>query len=203
MPDSSELQQLARKIYLEHREAIDLLKEHEPDWNAETVQILKEAVARQSGWLLDLSNNSFVRFRSLDWDRFESFHSGTGWAPGSNALLLFQFRFNGDGIPYLDLGISPGDELNDAIRARIFDAVRQNPQWFRLIHSSLPVGWGILHQEPDCILDDADYGVAWDDGSTRARIEAWVEKFANEQFPAINEVIVNCLREYEAETQGQ
>ena len=203
VPDNSELQRLARKMYLEHREAVDLLKEHEPDWNAETAQIFKEAIAKQGGWLLDLSNNSFMRFRSVEWDRFECFQSGTGWAPGSNALLLFQFRFNGDGIPYLGLGISPGDESNDAIRVRIFEAVRQNPQWFRLIHSSLPAGWGILHQEPDCILDDCDYGVAWDDGTTRAKIEAWVEKFAHEQFPAMNEVIVNCLREYEAEAKGQ
>ena len=35
--------------------------------------------------------------------------------------------------------------------------------------------------------------------SVRSKIEAWVEKFAIEQFPAMNEVIVKCLEEYEAE----
>ncbi len=37
------------------------------------------------------------------------------------------------------------------------------------------------------------------DPSVRAKIEAWVEKFAAEQFPAMNDVIVTCLEEYEAE----
>ena len=203
VPEPDEITKLVRKIYLEHREAIELLKEHEPDWKAETAQIFKEAIAQRSGWQLDLSNNSYVRFRSLDWDQFEHFESGTGWAPGSNALLLFQFRFNVDGIPYLDLGMSPKGESNDASRARLFEAARQNPQWFRLTHSSLPSGWVILHEEPNCILDESDYGISWDDGTTCAKIEAWVKNFAENRFPAMNEVIVNCLREYEAGRQSQ
>ena len=52
------------------------------------------------------------------------------------------------------------------------------------------------------ILDESDYGAGWDDGSTRAKIMAWVSNFAENQFPAMNKVIVDCLREYEAE-QGQ
>ena len=55
----------------------------------------------------------------------------------------------------------------------------------------------------DYILDDEDL-CNWDDPATRAKIEAWVKNFAeNEnQFPAMNDVIVNCLREYEAEQNG-
>jgi len=59
-----------------------------------------------------------------------------------------------------------------------------------------------LHQEADSILDEADYGIGWDDGTTRAKLEAWVTQFAAKEFPAMNEVIVNCLREYEAEEQS-
>ncbi len=203
VPESNEIAKLARKIYLEHREAIDLIKDHEPNWNAETVQILKESVAKQRNWLLDLSNNSYVRFRSADWDQFERTQSGTGWAPGSNALLLLQFRFNNTGFPYLDLGLSPLGELNQTVRVALFEAIRQHPRLFRPIHNSLPDGWAILHEEQDCILDDADYGTGWDDGTTRSKIEAWVKNFAENEFPAMNEVIVNCLREYEAEQPGQ
>ena len=56
-----------------------------------------------------------------------------------------------------------------------------------------------MHEEPEYILEDADYGVGWDDGSTRAKIEAWVSNFAENQFPAMNGVIIKCLEEYEAE----
>ena len=58
-----------------------------------------------------------------------------------------------------------------------------------------------MHQETDHILDEGDYGVGWDDGTTRAKLDAWVDNFAANQFPAMNEVIVNCFREFEAEQQ--
>ena len=57
--------------------------------------------------------------------------------------------------------------------------------------------------EKEYITDDSDYGVGWDNGATRAKIRAWVADFAENQFPAMNAVIVNCLREYEAEPARQ
>ena len=39
--DSTELKQLARKIYLEHRDAIDLINRHKPDFIAEAKQALQ------------------------------------------------------------------------------------------------------------------------------------------------------------------
>ena len=202
VPESSEVSKLARKIYLEHREAIDLIKDHEPAWQSETVQILKEAVARQNNWILDLTDHNYVRFRSANWDRFEAMQIGTGWAPDSNALLLFQFRFDDDELPYLDLGLSTGDETNNRLRTKLFETIRQYPGVFALKTTSLNDRndrWPILHEEPECFLEDADYGVGWDDGTTRAKIEAWVSNFAEHQFPTMNEVIVKCLEEYEAE----
>ena len=48
------------------------------------------------------------------------------------------------------------------------------------------------------MVEEEHLGVGWDDGTTRAKLEALVAKFATARFPAMNEVIVNCLREYEA-----
>ena len=45
--ESAELQQLARKLYLEHWEAIDLMYRHGPNWTSDAKQICKEAVAQQ------------------------------------------------------------------------------------------------------------------------------------------------------------
>ena len=199
MPETS-VSQLARKIYLEHREAIDQIIDNQPDWVAEAKQWLKEAVAQQQEWILDLEDSNFVRFRSTDWDQYEVTQTGRGWAPRSNALLLFQFRFY-DGLPWLDLELSLGDAVNNRLRQKLFEAVRQHPRLFRPQSTSLNDGSTILHEENDYILDEADYGVGWDDGTTRAKIEAWVAHFAGNEFPAMNEIIVNCLREYEAEEQ--
>ena len=53
-----------------------------------------------------------------------------------------------------------------------------------------------LHEEPHHILEPADYGPGWDDGSARRKIEDWIDKFANEKFPEMNRIIVDCLRRH-------
>ena len=80
--------------------------------------------------------------------------------------------------------------------------MRQHPRLFRPKGTALPQGWAYLHQEADAILVEADYGVGWDNGCTRAKVEAWVTRFAANEFPAMNEVIVNCLRQFESEEQS-
>ena len=52
------------------------------------------------------------------------------------------------------------------------------------------------------ILDDSDVDNWMDEEATRAKIEAWVKNFAENEFPAMNKVIVNCLSKYEAEQNG-
>ena len=198
VPDSNtNIAELVRKIYLEHREAIELIIQHKPNLVDETKQIFRDAIKRQDKWRLDCESNNFVRFRSIDWDDFEVQKTGTGWrALSSDALLLFQINFR-DGPanrPYLDLGLSPGP--NETIRQKLFDSTRQSLLFTPRI-ANFQTGWIVLDAK-EYILDEGDLN-HWGDPSVRAKIEAWVEKFATEQFPAMNEVIVKCLEEYEAE----
>ena len=195
MSDTS-LDQQARRIYLQHREAIDRIIDNKPDWTNETKPMLREAVAKHSFWKLDHEEARYVRFRAADWDEFPSSRTGTGWTPDSDALLLFQLRFY-DEAPYLDLGLSPTDPGNAEIREILFDAVRQNPAVFKPTRNSLIDGWMILHEEPECMLDETDYGPGWDDGTARRKIEDWIDKFAAEQFPEMNRIIVDCLRRHQ------
>ena len=199
MPETS-VPQLARRIYLEHREAIDQIIAHKPKYVDEAKQWLKEAIEQQEEWELDIEGPVYVRFRSTDWDRYEATQTGTGWAP-SNALFLYQFSFYSE-RPWFCLALSLENEDNSHLRQRLFEAARQHPSLFKPKGTSLPQSWAYLHQEADSILDEAHYGVGWDDGSTRAKLEEWVTRFAANEFPAMNEVIVNCLREYEAEEQS-
>ena len=190
------IDQQARRIYLEHREAIDRIIDNKPRWINETKVMLREAVAQHSFWKLDYEDSQFVRFRAVDWDEFHSSRTGTGWAPASQAVLLFQLRFY-DERPYLDLGLSPADSGNTGIRAALFDAVRQNPAVFKPTRNSLIDDWMILHQEPEYILEPEDYGPGWDDGAARRKIETWIANFAADQFPEMNRVIVDCFRRHQ------
>ena len=194
MPDTS-IDRRARRIYLEHREALDRIFANKPNWIEETKPMLIEAIAKYPCWKLDNETPQFVRFRARDWDEFPSSRTGTGWAPTSHALLLFQLRFDNE-KPYLDLGLSTKGPENAEIRAALFDTVRQNPSVFKPTRNTLTDGWIILHEEPECILEAADYGPTWDEGSARRKFEAWIDRFATEQFPEMNRIIVDCFRRH-------
>lgn len=195
MPNTS-LNQQARRIYLEHKEALDLIFDNKPNFINETKPMLKEAIAKHSFWKLDHDGPKIVRFHATDWDEFPSTRTGTGWTPESNALLLFEFWLF-DENPILYLALCTADPRNAEIRSALFDAARQNPSVFKPTRNSYIEGWLYLHKEPEWILGPADYGPAWDEGVARPKIEAWIDKFAAEQFPKMNRIIVDCLKRHQ------
>lgn len=200
----TDIVQLARRIWLEHREAMELLLANRPDWVAEVAPMLTEAIARQPGWIPGPHSPKYVRFRSVDWDQFDASRTGKGWAPNSNALLLWEFTFGGSPWtrPYLKLVLGPGNRSHRLLRERLFQAVSRNPEIFRTTAASLGDGFVALHEDKDYMLDKSDYGVGLEDGATGAKIKSWIADFAAQRFPAMNEVIVDCLQEYEAEGQS-
>ena len=198
MPETS-LSQLARKTYLEHREAIDLIIANKPDWVTEVKPWLKKGIAKRPEWLLDVEGGNYIRFRTEDWDRHDAAQTAGGWSLTSNTKLRFEFTFSGD-LPYLQLALSPKNETNDFLRLKLFEAVQQKPQVFKL-NANMPSDYWIHLHRSDYILDESDLGVGWDDGTTRAKLEKWIADFATHEFPAMNEVIVGCLQEIDAERQ--
>ena len=79
-------------------------------------------------------------------------------------------------------------------------ACAQNPNLFVGIET-LRTSWlWLLFTEQ--ILDDSHYSKWADQEAIRTTIMDWVANFAENLFPAMNEVIVNCLREYEAEAES-
>ena len=199
MPDTS-TSQIARKIYLEHQEAMDLIIANRPNYITEGKAIFKEAIEDQKDWILDVEDRACVRFRSADWDQYKPTQTGIGWVPRSNALLLFQVWFYNN-RPYLDLALSTGNEVNGRLREKLFDAVRQYPRLFKPSGNSLTDNWAVLH-ESDYFLNYSDLGGGWDDGSTHTKMKEWIADFAAKTFPEMNKVIVNCLQEYEVERQA-
>jgi len=196
VPDTS-VSQLARQIYLEHREAIEIIIANRPSRSDELKPLLKEAIKRQPGWMLELESDTFVGFRSADWDQHEATRTGTGWAPDSNTLLLFEFTIPTSGRPWLKLTLARGNGSSDRLREMLFEAIKENPTPFRLKPTSLSEDWTLLHEEKDYILSESDFGAGWNEDRTRTKLREWVEKFASTAFPAMNDVILRCLREYE------
>ena len=199
VPDSTEINQLARKIYLEHREALELIYQHKPNFVDETKRILREAIRHQTDWSLVQEGALSLQFRPRKWADYPSMATGIGRP--SKALLLFEFHFGGgqNHLPYLRLVMSPGSD--DMVRQKLFDTAQRHPNVFipREIHYRSD--WMVLDAK-EYILDESDYD-RWDDPSVPAKIAEWVADFAANRFPAMNEAIVNCLDEYESKQDGQ
>ena len=197
VPDSNtNIQQLAREIYLKHREAIELIYQNKPNYASEMKQIFKEAISRQANWLLDKEETNWVRFRPSSWADSEVMDTGKDWLPQSKALILCQLYCAAN---YVNFYITLGSGSNTPIREKIINSVNQNPSVFNQTGRTWSDGFMTFHNQVG-ILDDSDLN-NWDDCGAvgPAKLRAWVEKFATEQFPAMNKVIVKCLEEYEAE----
>ena len=95
--------------------------------------------------------------------------------------------------------LPPETDVNREARKALHRACLQHADTFAGAQSWNSSWLYLLFTDP--ILDESDY-VNWQNQDViHSKIEAWVKNFAENEFPAMNEIIVNCLREYEAEQQ--
>ena len=193
VPDSNEVQQIAREIYLKHREAIDLIIKYKPDFEVETKEFFRQAIEQEQDWVWDSDAPKIVRFRSADWDRFPAFRTGTGWSP-SSSVMAFEIDFK-PGHPRLVLILGPSSD--EGIRQKIHKGISEHSEMFSRARNNFTPTWTTLDNQGDIL--DSSYLDDWDAELMRDSVEAWMLDFAERKFPAMNEVIVKCLEEYEAE----
>ena len=193
MPVPSDVQKRARETYIANRDAIELVYQHKPDYYAETMQWLREAVDHQERWKFGLGTNGYLRFGSADWAEFDRLKTGTAFY-STNELLQFEFCVTSDALR-LQLVLYTGSD--EEIRRRILDAARQAGTPFTDAGEEVSSRSAILYDSGD-ILGAEDYA-KWDDLSVREKVARWVADFAVNEFPAMNDVIVHCLQGYVGE----
>ena len=201
MPDGTEINQLARRIYLEHREAIELIYQHKPNFVDETKRILREAIRHQTDWSLVQEGTLFLQFRPRKWADYQSMATGTSVAIEGVAAVSVPFRSMDRTIcRTCAWSCHQGSDdtwcVKNCLTPRSTTRICSHPG---NTHSS--GGWMVL-DAMEYILDESDYD-RWDDPSVPAKITDWVADFAANRFSAMNEAIVNCLQEYEPEQDGR
>ena len=196
--DDNRIRELARHIYLEHRDVIELINLHKPNYSAEIKEIIKEAFSQQDGWVLDAESPTLVRIRPESWDRFATLKTGTGWA-GTSALLLFEYSCPADPLETWGTALTLAPGTNEAVRQRLYETVQQNPGVFNPRHTSLREGFTILNDYSHHPLSASDLGTNWIDGAIRDKLMDWVKQFVEYEYPAINESIMQPLEEFEAD----
>ena len=201
VPDANtNIAELARKIYLEHREAIELIIQHKPDFIREAKEEFKKVIESQ-GWSVYHDASDLLSFRSKSWDRLDP------EIIDEHHLLRFQLDWRWDGAgnwspakiknyPRLCLVIPPETDANRETRNKLHRACLQRQDLFAGIQSWNRSWLWFLFTDP--ILNESDYASWQDQANIRTKIEAWVKNFAENEFPAMNNVIVKCLEDYEA-----
>jgi PD-(D/E)XK nuclease superfamily len=118
----SEIAQLCRKIYKQHRQALDLIYEHRPDFQLEISDYLQQLIEQheKAGKIeKDASTKKHPRFAVKEWDKFAFQRTCEKWT-SSKRTLLFEF-WNDSQYLGLNLTIAPAD---DEVKQLIYEAVR-------------------------------------------------------------------------------
>lgn len=194
--ESAEMQRLARNIYLEHREAIELIYRHRPDYIGEAKSIFRQEIAVLPDWSIRNEDARLLKFIPAAWEDFVGFKTGSS---GDTSLMWFEIDFRQD-YPGLGLVLSPGTD--EAIRENLHRNVLGRPDVFPGYQVRLTSSWTWLYWKQR-LLDDADYRNWANEAAIRSKITDAVSGFVANEFPAINEVIVNCLRSHQAEQSRQ
>lgn len=193
VPDTtSNARAMARKIYMEHREAIDFISVNKPNYVEEGKDIVKAAISLHDRWVLDWEEKELVFFRSTDWDQFDALRTGTGWGnPGSVITFAFDFR---PGHVQLICTLGPGTD--EVVRQKIHGDIGRHGELFS--HAGKELGSSYTRLDVKGAITEDAYYDNWDDPSVRAKMLDWVADFAENTFPEMNAVIVESLRRCEA-----
>jgi hypothetical protein len=118
----SEIEQLCRRIYRKHQQALDLIYEYRPDQQEAIRDIIEKLIDSNPQLVRDHCSKSYIRFGVKEWD-VPILMEGEGWTR-SKRILLFEFG-NFPNRLGMKLIIGPGPLET---RQKIFDlAVESKP----------------------------------------------------------------------------
>lgn len=139
--EDSEIQELCRRLYENHKAAFDLIYEHRPDRALEISKLLQDAVQNTPGLTLAQSGKSNVRFFT---DVLKEFPNGSDeWVKAKNLILFELVIYNEKVVLRLILG--PGEAT---IRETIYEGVKARSGIFNRAKSKFYLKWWTFHNRP-------------------------------------------------------
>lgn len=177
----SEIIELCRKLYRQHKPALDLIYEHRPDLQSDLQELVEDLVNDAPELELDHSTKSEIRFLPRTWDQYGVLLSGEGWTP-SGRILLFGFVNRADHLA-LHLYIGPGPQV---IREAILETCQRHDSVLNGTRGSVNKKWKTIHKRP--FLTTSDYEDPDFDSLTDKISSRW-ERFLESELPQINQIV--------------
>lgn len=125
-----EVVRLAQDIYQKHKRAIELVYANRPDVRAQVRGVVEDLIREQPRLEPDASRKDNIKFVVGAWDNAPALLTAEDWT-GSGRILIFEVWNNTNSLD-VHLYMGPGRE---AVRDRILDAARRNPEVFAVPRS--------------------------------------------------------------------
>jgi len=182
MPNN-DIAELCKRIYEEHKAAIDLVIEHKPNGADEVFDRIKTLIAQYPQLQMDYSLGTLLRFSVKDWDNIPGFDTSS-WTK-SGRLVLFEVNYNTtDDTVTLQLYMGPSDH---PLRKQIYEGLKEYPKMFPRLRK-LGEKWAKLYSTTLISKDDVER-------DNRLEIlETNFERFMSYEFAEINEKIDITLK---------
>jgi len=130
--DDMELDELAKRIWIEHKQALEFLVERRPGLQELSAHLLSpEFICKINGILAEKcdgltlgseeSSSRYIRYFVHQWDKFEILNSGYGWVK-SGRVLLIEAQITDIGT-YIRLVLGKADE---EVRNKIYNGLEKN-----------------------------------------------------------------------------
>lgn len=144
---NNEIVDICRKLYKEHKQALDLIYSHRPDDQLEIknhlINLLQNEKLTQLGIEHDYSIKTNIRVAVSEWDKYSIQKSGKGQWTESNRVLMFEIQNTQNGID-LKFFIGPG---NDDFRKNIYEFSKENSSMFNIKSKNLSAKWNQIYKK--------------------------------------------------------
>jgi len=180
----NQISDLCKKIYQNHRQALDLIFEHKPDVFIEIKDYLMNIITRQSNEGIQLSHasKSSIQFSCKEWDGIEGNSSEYGAWAKSNKTLMFEFVNTVEGV-VLKLTIGPGDK---SFRQNVFNVASNNSEIFTSKSKSLYDKWTMIYKKSFITKKNLEL---WDlETITNTLEQKWLE-FYTQDYTKLRDII--------------
>ncbi|MEI6328597.1 MAG: PD-(D/E)XK nuclease family protein [Pseudanabaena sp. ELA645] len=200
----SDIAKLCRKIYKQHRQAIELIYEHRLDIRSDIKEylgkIIQEFTSSEKGSLEeDQSTQTYIRFSPKEWDDLSFQKTALKWTK-SKRILLFEFRNVPESLE-LNLVIGPGSiEIRKDISQKI-EGLETELRVLKIKDCNIrgKAGWNYVCGLP--ILTSSDYtDESLEDLQEKIRI-FWIE-FVSKDLKTIRDAIYNSSEKISENTQS-
>jgi hypothetical protein len=178
----SEIEEICRRIYQKHRQALDLIFEYKSDSQLEVSEIVQDLVKKNDNLVVDGATKTVIRFTSRRLDDVIP-KKGQGWV-SSNRILLFEFDNDGE-RGMLRLYIGPGD---NEIRNRLHAIAKKDTKLFNMSDRKLGSKWLAIYQKEYLKAKDYEESDAVD---LRASVSKKFNAFISEDLPKIERHIID------------